>query len=271
MFVLAFLLGAMYLRKFGALRNLKAISWTVIVCFLFISPFALSISPSVPVDWVARTLTYHFGNGQADVPYLGTSPGYYSVWTLPLLFVNGQRGLERMWSPSTQHLLGSLTYGQIGAALSVSFLLVVGALLLLVKRLSAQPGQYLPVVAFGMLGWLMFTPGLISRYFVYGVVGLILCRQVFSTVGYVYALVVLTAITLLTSYGHIALDFLGYSGSANVLSPTNNDVSRLVFSLFSADWFITLGTLTNIAVLVVLGMKSWESIRGGPRPDLRPV
>ncbi|MFI5283094.1 MAG: hypothetical protein ACHQ0J_08190 [Candidatus Dormibacterales bacterium] len=271
MFVLAFLLGAMYLRKFGALRNLRSLSWTVIVFFIFLAPFALTISPSLPFDWVARTLTYHFGNGQADVPYLGTSPGYYSIWTLPLLLVNGQHGLDRMWSPSTQHLLGSLTYGQVGAALSVSFLLVVGATLLLVRRLSAQPGQYLPVVAFGMLGWLMFTPGLISRYFVYAVVGIILCRQVFSTTGYVYALAVLTTITLVTSFGHISQDFLGYSGSASVVSSTNNEISRLVVALFSADWFITFGTLANIALLVVLGMKSWEAIRSSRRPEPQPV
>jgi hypothetical protein len=271
MFVLAFLLGALYLRKFGASRNLTAMAWAVIVSFLFIVPIALAISPSVPIDWVTRTLFYHFGNGQADVPYLGTSPGYYSIWTLPLLLVNGQHGLDRMWSPSTQHLLGSLTYGQVGTALSVLFLLGVGATLFVVKRLSTVPGQYLPVVAFGLFGWLMFTPGLISRYFLYGVVGIILCRQVFSTAGYLYALTVLTAITLVTSYGHIAEDFLGYSGAANLVSPTNNIVSRLVVALFSADWFITFATLANIALLVVLGIKSWETIRRNRRPELQPV
>lgn len=269
MLVLAFLLGAVFLRKFGLRRNLTAISWTLIVAFIVMAPFAVSISPSVPVDWVERTLIFHFGNGQADLPYLGTSPGYYSIWTLPLLLVNGQHGLNRMWSPSTQDLLGSATYGQVGAALSVAFVLAVGGLLLFNRRLSEQPGQYLPLVAFGMLGWLMLTPGLISRYFVYGIVGIILCRKAFTTSGYVYALAVLTAITVVTAYGHLGLDFLGYSGKVSVLSPTNNAFSSFVFSLFSSDFFITLGTAANVGVLVVIGIKAFDSIRGDRPPELQ--
>jgi hypothetical protein len=269
MLVLAFLLGAVFLRKFGARRNLMAISWTVIVAFVVMAPFALAISPSLPVDWVARTLIFHFGNGQADLPYLGTSPGYYSFWTLPLLVVSGQHGLDRMWSPSTQHLVGSLTYGQVGAGLSVAFVIAVGAVLLVSKKVSDEPGRYLPLVAFGMLGWLILTPGLISRYFIYGIVVIILCRKVFSARGYVFAVAVLTVITFVTAYGHLGSDFLGYSGSAGVLSPTNNDVSRFVFSLFSADWFISLGAAANVGVLVVIGIKAWDSVRSDRPPELR--
>jgi hypothetical protein len=269
MLVLAFLLGAVYLRKFGVGRNLAALSWTLILAFIVMAPFALAISPSVPIDWIARTLIFHFGQGQADLPYLGTSPGYYSIWTIPLLVINGQHGLARMWSPSTQDLLGSATYGQVGAALSVLFVISVGALLLFNKRLSDKPGQYLPLVAFGMLGWLMLTPGLISRYFVYGIVGIILCRKVFTASGYVFALVVLTAITVVTAYGHLGLDFLGYSGNVSVLSPTNNSFSNFVFSVFSSDFFITLGTAANVGVLVVIGMKAWDSIRGDTPPELQ--
>jgi len=269
MFVLGFLLGAVYVRKFGLPRNLMAISWTVVLAFVLIGPFALAISPSVPVDYIARTLIFHFGNGQADLPYLGTSPGYYSFWTLPLLLVNNQHGLGRMWSPSTQDLIGSLTYGQVGAGLSVAFLLAIGALLLISKKVSDEPGRYLPLVAFGMLGWLMLTPGLISRYFVYGIVGIILCRKVFSSTGYLLTVAVLTVITVVTAWGHLGLDFLGYSGNASVLSPTNNAVSHFVFSLFSADVFISIGTAANVGVLALIGVKAWDSMRGDRPPELR--
>ena len=104
MFVLAFLLGLVYLRKFGFTRNLSSISWTVILCFIALGPFAVAISPSLPVDYVVRTLVYHVGNGQADVAYLGISPGNYSISTLPLLLVSGLHGLDRMWAPSTLSL-----------------------------------------------------------------------------------------------------------------------------------------------------------------------
>lgn len=271
MFVFAFLLGLVYLHKFGIRRNVSAISWTLILCFIAIGPFAYAISPSLPVDYVVRTLAYHVGNGQADVAYLGISPGNYSIWTMPLLLVNGLHGIDRMWAPATLHLSGSLSYGQLGAGLSVGFLLVVGAILLLNRKVCVQPGRYLALVAFAMLGWLIVTPGLISRYMVYVVVAVILCRTVFSTFGYVYALSVTTAITCMSIYGHLALDFLGYSGSLNLLSPTNNDVSHFLFSVFSADWFISLASVSNVALLIVLGLKGWESLRKERLPALAPT
>src|SRR5260370_7172353 len=99
MLVLAFLLGAVFLRKFGVNRNLAALSWTVIVAFIVMAPFALTISPSVPIDWIARTLIFHFGHGQPDLPYLVTSPGYYSVWPLPLLLANAHPAFARLLPP----------------------------------------------------------------------------------------------------------------------------------------------------------------------------
>ncbi len=147
------------------------------------------------------------------------------------------------------------------AAVSIVFLLGVGTLLLFTKRISTQPGLYLPLVAFGLLGWLLVTPGLISRYFVYAIVALILCRKAFTAPTYAFALAVLTTITCICIYGHLALDFLGYSGSANLLSPSNNAISRLLFSLFSADRFITLAAIANIGLLVAVGNKAWHSLR----------
>jgi len=268
MFVLAFLLGLVYFRKFGARENVSAISWMVILFFIATAPFALSISPSLPVDYVFRTFIYHFGNGQADQAALGIAPAFYSIWTLPLLWVTGLHGLDRMWTPSTVHLFGSVSYGQVGALLSVTFLLVVGAVILLSKKISANPGQYFPVVAFGLMGWLIVTPGLISRYMVYGIVAVILCRLAFSTSGYLCAIGVITVIACVSIYGHLAVDFLGYSGGANLLSPLNNEISRRIFALFSADWFISLAALSNVVLLGVLGGKVWRSARGDRSPGL---
>lgn len=261
MLVLAFLLGLVYLRRFGPSQTAGAVAWTVIVSFLFIGPFAIAISPSLPVDYVARTFAYHIGNGQADVAYLGISPGHFSIWTLPLLLVSGAHGLERMWSPSTLTFAGAVSYGQVGAALSIGFLMVVGALLLLGSRIYGEPAQYLVIVAFGLLGWLLVTPGVISRYLLYATVLVILCRRAFSLTGYVGAVGVLTLTALAGIYGQFSLDFVGYSGDANVLSPLNNAVSRFLFELFASDQFITLASISNLAVLVALGAKAWAGLR----------
>jgi hypothetical protein len=268
MLVIAFLLGLVYLRKFGFARNRVAIPWAVIVAFIFIGPFAIAISPSLPVDYVVRTFAYHIGNGQADVAYLGISPGNFSAWPIPLLLISGDHGLERMWAPSTQVLSGPVTYGQLGAALSITFLLAVGAILLVSSRASTQPGQYIPLVGFGLLGWLLVTPGVISRYLLYAVVLVILSRQVFTLTGYLSVVGVLTATTLAGIYGQLALDFLGYSGSLNVLSPTNNAISGFLFGLFATDWFITLASLSNVVVLITLGARAWQSLRSERVPEL---
>lgn len=268
MFVFAFLLGTVYVRKFRINQNLSALAWTVIVSFVFLGPFVLTISPSVPVDFVTRTLSYHLANGQADPNYLGLSPGYYSVWTLPLEFVNGQHGLARMWSSSNQMIFGSVTYGTIAATLSIALVLAVGSVILLARSSLARSSQYLPLVAFGVLGWLMLTPGLISRYFIYAIATLILCRAAFSIAIYLWIVGPLTAITLVTTYGHIALDFLGYGTTSSPLSPLNNVISRSVFDLFSDDRFITAGTVVNIAILVMVGARAFQTLLPTGTPNV---
>jgi hypothetical protein len=168
-------------------------------------------------------------------------------------------------------LFGSVNYGQVAAAISVLFVIGVGAVLFLRRRVSTQPGQYLPLLAFGLFGWLLVTPGLISRYIVYAIVAIILCRGVFSALDYIYALAVMTVIAVMSIYGHLALDFLAYSGGSNILSPTNNPISEFLFSTFSSDWFITVASTSNIALLIALGAKAWESARHDRRVAQEPV
>jgi hypothetical protein len=124
------------------------------------------------------------------------------------------------------------------------------------------------MVAFGLLSWLLVTPGLISRYLVYAVVFTILCRTAFSTFTYFVAVGVLTAIALAGAAGHLSLDFLGYSGSANVMSPTNNAISHFLFDIFSSDRFITLASLSNIAICIALGFRAWQNMRPKQVPML---
>jgi hypothetical protein len=166
-----------------------------------------------------------------------------------------------MWSPSTQLIVGSVTYAQAGTVLSVAFILLVGAVLMLIRVPSVRPGRYLPLVAFGVLGWLMLTPGLISRYFIYAIAAVILCRHAFSLASYLSIVCWLTVVTLLTSFGHIGLDFLGYGTTTSFVNPLNNGISRWLFALFSDDRMVTVGTLANTLVLVTLGVKAAQNVR----------
>lgn len=264
MLVLAFVLGLVFIRRFGARDSIAGISWTLVVVFMVLAPIALSISPSFPVDYTLRTLSYHLANGQADPNFLGLSPGYYSIWTIPLEFVNGAHGIARMWSSSTLYAFPSVTYAQLATDLSVGFVLLVGLVLLLPWISVKGPGQYLPVVAFGMLGWLMLTPGLISRYFVYAIALIILCRRSWSLLNYVLIVGMATVITFITAYGHLAHDALANGLTASLLHPDNNVISALVFNIFSDDRFITAGTIANVVLLVTVGAAALIAMRSKP-------
>jgi hypothetical protein len=250
MLVIAFILGLVYLRKFRIKENTVAIAGTVVIFFVFLSPFALAISPSLPVDYVTRTLAYHVGNSQADPAYLAVSAGAYSFWTLPLQFLGGQHGVGRMWHPPSDALFRSLTYAQISAIVSIISLLVAGAFVVLRRRLLAA--YYFPVLAFGMLAWLVLGTNVVSRYFVYGLVLVILCRQSIKAPLYYGSVALLTAVTFLTSFGHFTFDVLGYGNPSHPLYPAEGGLSAHVLALFFWDRLITLGTLGNMVVLALL-------------------
>jgi hypothetical protein len=257
MVVLGFLLGCVYFRRFGMRDNLSAISWAVIAFFVVMVPLSLAIAPSFPVDYVSRVIGFQIGTGQAD-NYSAVTPAYYSVWTLPLLYLSNQHGLSRMWYPRTADLVGSISYTEAAAVIVVLFLLGVGATIL-VRRSYTRWEQYFPLVALGMFGFLMLSTSLISRYFLYGLVLLILCRQSFRSGLYYASVAWLTVVTLVTSWSHFGLDEFGYHLLTNPLNPATNSLSRTVIDLFSNDRFITVGTVANIIVLVVLAVTA---IRG---------
>jgi hypothetical protein len=259
--VLAFLLGCAYLRTFSTRANVLGISWATVTFFVAMTPLAIGISPSVPFDYVVHILGFQVGTGQADV-FSAISPGYYSVWTLPLMLVNGQHGIYRMWYPRTTHLVGSISYAQASIVAVLVFLVVVAAILLL-RRSSGSMARHLPLVAFGMLGWLMLMDSLISRYFLYGLVLVIACRHAFRTGFYLWSVGWLSLVVFVSAWSHFGLDVLGYHAILNPLNPATNPVTRGVQALFFSDRLITSGTLANIFVLVFLG---FYAIRGTPPP-----
>jgi Gpi18-like mannosyltransferase len=260
MLVLGFFIGCAYLRKFPIGANVRSIAWSVVVFFFVFTPLLVAISPSLPVDYVVHIVGFQVGNGQADPGYSAISPGYYSVWTLPLQFVNGQHGIARMWYPKTALLFGSTSYAQASAVLVTAFVLIVG-LLILLRRSRGSIRDHLPLVAFGMLGWLMFSDALISRYFLYGLVALILCRKSFRTPFYLVSIVWLTLVTLLTAWSHFAQDLFGNLAVLNPLNPTNSALTRTIEAIFRDDRVITTATVANLAVLVCVGIFAYTAQR----------
>ena len=109
MVVPAFLLSLVFLRKFSMKENVTSLSWCVIVFFIFLSPLALEISPSLPADHFYTIVFNQIIGGEDSTVIRAITPGHYSVWTLPLFFMNDESGRTRMWHFSEEPLIGSLS------------------------------------------------------------------------------------------------------------------------------------------------------------------
>src|SRR5260370_42520733 len=83
------------------------------------------------------------------------SMGGYSIWPLVTYVIHGASGVQRAFTPSTQSLVGPLTYQRAGLIATAATLLFLGAALLVRKRSDFESGRYLPIVALGIVSFLM--------------------------------------------------------------------------------------------------------------------
>jgi hypothetical protein len=183
MLVLGVLVAVVLLRRFSLWRNTYALSWTVIVIFLLAIPFTIAISPSLPLDLIANTVQVQALGGN-EKALTTVSLDAYSFWPLVDFYVGGQSGLGRIFYPSDSPLIGSLTYHQAGVL--AAFAVLIGAIGLLATRSRAtlKAGGYLPVVAFGMSGFLMFATGLAATHFILALPFILLSRPWLSPAAY---------------------------------------------------------------------------------------
>jgi len=262
MLVFGLVLGVFLLRRFTAQKNLVAISLTVIVVFATLAPLTLATSPSLPVDVMANNFRIQEAGG--NDPMLTTvSQDAYSVWPLVTYFRQGASGFYRSFTPSAQSLLGSVTYQRAGLAATAIVLLVVLFVLLRRKREDLLGGAYLPLVALGIVGFLMFMTGLVATHFLLALPFIILCRRWISSGAFFFIVIVWTITTLVPMYGDMGnvIARLDYP----LLSPLHNRVTRFFVELYSWDRFITFATLANTAVLIWIAVVA---LRPRSQPDL---
>jgi hypothetical protein len=254
MLVFGLIVGVVLLRRFGLWRNVYAISWTVIAVFLLMFPFTSQTSPSLPVDLLANTVHVQElgGNEKAATT---VSLDAYSFWPLVTDFQAGASGLNRILYPSDSPLIGPLTYQLAGLVLTA--LVLIGVIWALVTRPKSAllGGGYVPALAFGIAGFLMFTTGLAATHFILALPFILMTRRWLSANAYYSIVAGWTATTLLAMYGILALD-LAFSDFLHVplFGPHGplSSVSSLVAGLYSWDRMITFGVLANLAVLFVL-------------------
>lgn len=260
------LLALVYLRMFGVNQSFRPLCWSVVLLYLALGPFLWHFSPSLLMDYAIRVSSTHvLGSGEAALQSVSLSG--YSVWPLVTALSEGVSGRTRSVYPESSPFIGGITYGEASNFLIACLLLAVGALIVTRCRSRGELADYLPVVAFGMLGWSMLTTGMISRYFIYALALVIVSRPSLRPGTYFAAVGALTVTTFVTQMGAIGFAIQDVPQLAPLLHPSNNPVTRLAMSLYAADSFITLGVLANLLALVVLGAEVIPR-----RPDeLRPT
>jgi len=118
-----------FLRKFDWRRNASAVSWTVILVFLGLAPLTLNTSASLPIDIMRNVFQIQEAGGN-EVVLTTVSQDAYSVWPLITYLVHGASGLQRAFTPSSTVLIGPVTYLRLSQVLTLSAMLIVGAVLL---------------------------------------------------------------------------------------------------------------------------------------------
>jgi hypothetical protein len=250
MLVPAFLLGLVFLRNFSFKQNLHAITWSVIITFLAMAPFALTYGPSMPLDLLRNDLQVQEAGG--NEPELTTvSLNAYSIWPLVDRFASEAQGLTRFSQSSEAPFIGRLSYQRAGQLLTIAAMLFIGLLLVVRPRGERGPGDYLPLLALGTFGFLMFTTGVAGTHFVLGLPLLILCRRALGKLLYGWCIGVWTVTTLVAMYG--AFGFSITAALVPALDAGRNPVTRFFMDLSSTDWFISVASFQNIVVLLCLG------------------
>jgi hypothetical protein len=182
----------------------------------------------------------------------------YSIWPLVTYFRQGASGFYRSFTPSDQPLWGPLTYQRAGLVATVVCLVAVVFVLLRRNRGELASAAFLPVVAFGIVAFLMFMTGLVATHFILALPFLILCRRWMRNGPFLFVVIVWTITTLVPMWGDMGsiIARLNYP----LLSPVHNPATRFVLELYSWDRFITFATLANVAVLIWIAGVAFRPI-----------
>jgi hypothetical protein len=249
MIVFGLLLGIVFLRKFSRTQNVAALSWTVVVTFLILTPLTLTTSPSLPVDIMLHNLSVQEGGGN-QVGLTTVSQDALSIWPLVTYIAHGASSLQRAFTPSSELLVGSLTYQRLGQVLTVAAMLIVGGALALRKRAALENGGYLPLVGLGIASFLMLLTGTLATHFVLALPFLLLSHRWMGTAAYFYIAAIWTVTTFVPMYGDMGVIISGLNYP--LLAPAHNAITQFFVSLYAWDRFITVAVVANVCALVWL-------------------
>lgn len=204
MLVFGLLVSIVLLRKFSWRQNLAGASWTVILTFIVLAPMTLATSPSLPADVMLNNFHVQEGGGN-DIALTTVSQTAYSVWPLVINVLHGATGIDRILTPSSEILVGPLTYQRTSQMLTIPALLLVSVALVLRRRSAIETGAYLPLVALGITSFLMLLTGMVATHFLLALPILLLCRRWMPNDAYLFVVGIWTVTTFVPWSGAWAL------------------------------------------------------------------
>jgi hypothetical protein len=260
MLVFGLLLGIVFLRKFTWQQNVSALSWTVIVTFVALLPFTLATSPSLPVDVMLHNFSVQEGGG--NVSTLTTvSQDSFSIWPLITYVASGASSLQRAFTPSSDLLIGPLTYQRVSQVLTITAILILAGVLVFKKSVIDEAGGYLPYVALGISSFVMLLTGIVATHFLLALPFLLLCRRWMGGIAYFYVAAIWTVTTLVPMFGDMGIVIT--TQDYPLLARAHNHITEFFIYLYSANRFITVAVIANICAVIWLAVLAF-------RPSLAP-
>jgi hypothetical protein len=266
MLVFGAVLAAVLLRRFDWRQNLAGASLAIVAAFLVMLPLTLQTSPSLPVDVLLNN--FHVQEGGAGAALVPVSQDAYSIWPLVTYLLEGVTGAARAYTPSSDALVGTLTYQRAGQLLTAVMLIAVLAAVAVRRRVALQRGDYIPLVAVAIVSFLMLLTGTVATHFILALPLLILCRRWMSNAGYLYAITAWTVTTFVPMYGDMGRFMSAQDYPA--LAASRNSVTQLFVNLFTYDRFITVAVLANVCVLVWVAVTAFRRERAPAEETLQP-
>lgn len=253
MLVPAVLLALVFLRRFSLKENLQGMAWSVVFVFFLLAPFSLKIGPSLIADILAKTFVVNY-EASNDRWTTVVSWSALSIWPLVTLIADGKTGLDRIFYSSKERLVGGLAYWQVGNLLFGTLFVAAAALVLLRRFSAARSSNYIPIIAMATLGLFMLKTEFAAFHILPALALVILSRRSMNNFAYC-AVVTILSMTIFVPMYSIAGIWLSYNPFLSIgLFDPANPITRVFKDFITWDWFITLGSLANLLVLVWLGV-----------------
>ena len=247
----AVILAAILIRIFQPRRTIIAVASAVIITFIYLLPFALIVSPTLPADILGNALFLHVGGGN-EAWTMPVSFGGMSIWPVINQFTGHVHGADRILYPATYPLIGQLTYYQMGSLLLGAFLAgCVGMALARGRRLVAA-GRLPVVLAATSIGTFVLNTGTASYHLILAVVLIALTRSALPTRVYWACMGGITATTFLAMYGMGAYWLsVNPTWGVGIYNP-DSSLTRLMAGLPTNDLVVTALCLVNVFIFLAL-------------------